>query len=83
MALSPRIVRGCPWANAMKDFWENVARYPRYFITFTLGVLFAFVEPLIPLFRRPTTAIALIGALIGGFAFITFTLRAMLGLNAG
>ncbi|HHP7243137.1 MAG TPA: DUF751 family protein [Elainellaceae cyanobacterium] len=65
----------------MQDFWQNVARYPRYFISFTLGVLFAFVQPLIPLFKRPTTAIALIGVLIGAFAFITFTLRAMLGLG--
>ncbi|MGJ3249494.1 MAG: DUF751 family protein [Elainellaceae cyanobacterium] len=65
----------------MQDFWQNVARYPRYLISFTLGVLFAFVQPLIPLFKRPTTAIALIGALIGTFAFITFTLKAMLGLG--
>ncbi|MGJ3252684.1 MAG: DUF751 family protein [Elainellaceae cyanobacterium] len=65
----------------MQDFWQNVARYPRYLISFTLGVLFAFVQPLIPLFKRPTTAIALIGTLIGAFAFVTFTLRAMLGLG--
>ena len=67
----------------MQDFWQNVLRYPRYLITFSLGVLFTFVQPLIPLLKRPTTAIALIGATIGGFAFLTFTLRAMLGLDAG
>jgi hypothetical protein len=35
-----------------------------------------------PLLRRPTTAVALIGAAIAGFIFLTFTLRAMLGLSA-
>lgn len=65
----------------MQGFWENVTRYPRYFITFTLGIFFFLFDRLKPLLNRPVTAIALIGVLLGGFAFITFTLRAMLGLN--
>jgi hypothetical protein len=65
----------------MKEFWENVFRYPRYFITIILGVFFALFEWLKPLTKRPTTAIALIGILVGGFCFIAFTLRAMLGLS--
>jgi membrane protein insertase Oxa1/YidC/SpoIIIJ len=65
----------------MRDFFENVQRYPRYLISFSLGVLYTFVEPLLPLLKKPTTAIALIGAFVGAFLFITFTLRAMLGLN--
>ncbi len=65
----------------MQEFFRNVQRYPRYLISFSLGVLYTFVEPLLPLFKKPTTAIALIGALIAAFMFITFTLRAMLGLN--
>ena len=66
----------------MKDFFENVARYPRYLISFSLGVLYTFIKPLIPLFQRPSTAIALIGLSVSGFIFLVFTLRAMLGLNA-
>lgn len=65
----------------MQDFFENIQRYPRYLISFTLGVLYTFVEPLIPLLKRPTTAIALISAFVAAFMFVTFTLRAMLGLN--
>lgn len=65
----------------MQDFWSNVSRYPRYFITFTLGVLLALVSPLFPLFQRPATAIATILFLLSGLAFIGFTLRAMLGLD--
>ncbi|MBD2463911.1 DUF751 family protein [Oscillatoria sp. FACHB-1407] len=66
----------------MKDFFENVSRYPRYFISFTLGTLLAALRPILPLFQRPITAIPTIGFLIAGFAFIAFTLRAMLGLGA-
>ncbi|HIK55687.1 MAG TPA: DUF751 family protein [Synechococcales cyanobacterium M55_K2018_004] len=66
----------------MQDFFNNVSRYPRYLITFTLGVLYTLVSPLLPLFQRPTTAIATSLLLLSGLAFIAFTLRAMLGLNA-
>lgn len=64
----------------MQEFFDNVSRYPRYLISFTLGILYGVVEPLLPLLKRPSTAIALVGAVIAGFLFISFTLRAMLGL---
>ncbi|ERN42483.1 protein of unknown function (DUF751) [Rubidibacter lacunae KORDI 51-2] len=66
----------------MEGFWENVLRYPRYFITISLGIFFALFERLRPLLQRPSTAIALVGAIVGGFAFIAFTLQAMLGYSA-
>lgn len=65
----------------MQDFFNNVSRYPRYFISFTLGILFNAIEPLLPLLKRPVTAIALVGAVIAAFVFLTFTLQAMLGLS--
>lgn len=65
----------------MQEFFNNVARYPRYLISFSLGIFFNAIEPLLPLLKRPTTAIALAGALVAGFVFLTFTLRAMLGLD--
>jgi len=66
----------------MQEFFNNVFRYPRYLISFTLGILYNAVQPLMPLLRRPATAVALVGAVIAGFMFLTFTLRAMLGLGA-
>jgi hypothetical protein len=66
----------------MGDFFENVARYPRYLISLTLGIFFAFFEWLRPLFKNPLTAIALVGMLVGTFAFLFFTLRAMLALDS-
>jgi membrane protein insertase Oxa1/YidC/SpoIIIJ len=62
-------------------FWDNVLRYPRYLIAIILGIFLNTFEPLFPLLKRPVTLIALIGLLFGSLAFITFTLRAMLGLG--
>ncbi|NER78170.1 MAG: DUF751 family protein [Leptolyngbya sp. SIO1D8] len=66
----------------MQEFFNNVSRYPRYLISFTLGIFFNAIEPLMPMLSRPTTAIALVGAFIATFLFLTFTLKAMLGLSA-
>ncbi|WP_448533650.1 DUF751 domain-containing protein [Parathermosynechococcus lividus] len=64
----------------MDGFWENVLRYQRYFVTVLLGVVWNVVEPLVPLFKRPASAIALVGLMVGLLAFVALTLRAMLGL---
>ncbi|MBD2773962.1 DUF751 family protein [Iningainema tapete] len=64
-----------------EGFWINVLRYIRYFVTTLLGVLLSVVESLRQLFQRPVTAIALLGLIVGGFVFLTLTLRAMLGLS--
>jgi hypothetical protein len=65
----------------MQDFFANVFRYPRYLISFSLGVLYTLISPLLPLFQRPSTAIATSLFLLAALSFIFFTLRAMLGLN--
>ena len=65
----------------MQDFFENVFRYPRYLIALIVGVFWNFFEPLLPMLRRPTTAIALIGILVSSFIFLSLTLQAMLGLS--
>ncbi|MBW4601897.1 hypothetical protein DSM106972_000570 [Dulcicalothrix desertica PCC 7102] len=62
-------------------FWENISRYPRYFITTLLGVLLNLFAPMAPLLKRPVTVIALIGILVSSLVFVSLTLRAMLGLT--
>ncbi len=62
-------------------FWKNVSRYPRYFIAIVLGIFLNALAPLVPLLKRPVSAIALGGFFIGLFLFFYFTLRAMLGLS--
>jgi hypothetical protein len=63
------------------NFWNNVGRYPRYFITVVLGVFLSTFGWLAPLLKRPVTAIALVGFLVGTIVFVSFTLKAMLGLT--
>jgi type II secretory pathway component PulF len=65
----------------MQEFFNNVSRYPRYLISFTLGIFYFALSPLLPLFRRPSTAIASIAVLVAAFLFLVFTLQAMLGLQ--
>jgi len=64
-----------------EGFWLNISRYFSYFITITLGVLFFAFGWLIPLFKRPVTAIALIGFFVASLIFVALTLKAMLGLS--
>jgi Protein of unknown function (DUF751) len=66
----------------MQDFFQNVSRYPRYMIALIAGVFWNFFEPALPMLRRPTTAIALVGILISSLIFLSLTLKAMLGLPA-
>ena len=61
----------------MREFFLNVTRYPRYLITFTLGVLASVAEPLARRRSNPVTAVARGGALISGFISLTLVLRAM------
>jgi hypothetical protein len=63
-------------------FWDNVFRYPRYFISTVLGVFLSTFAPLAPLLKNPVTLIAIISLSVSAFIFLTFTLRAMLGLVA-
>lgn len=65
----------------MQNFLNTVSKYPVFVASVILGVFLNAIKPLQPLFKRPSTAIALVGVLVGGFAFLAFTLRAMLGLQ--
>lgn len=65
----------------MDGFWENVSRYPRYLLSLIFGIFFFFWTQIKPLFNQPATAIAIIALILGTFAFLYFTLEAMLGLN--
>ncbi|MBD2740022.1 DUF751 family protein [Coleofasciculus sp. FACHB-1120] len=62
-------------------FWENISRYPRYFVTIILGVFFYTFGWLKPLLQNRISAIALISFLVAALTFITLTLRAMLGVS--
>ena len=66
----------------MQNFWNTVSKYPVFVASVILGVLLNAVKPLAPLMQRPVSAIAIIGMTLAGIAFVSLTLRAMLGLHS-
>jgi Protein of unknown function (DUF751) len=63
------------------DFFDNVGRYGSYFITIILGIFISAFGWLAPLWKRPITAVALVGFLVGAVMTIVLTLKAMLGFT--
>lgn len=80
--LSLNSCHGAPLSlKLMQNFWNTVSKYPIFVTGVILGVLLNALKPLAPLFKNPVTAIALVSLFVAGFAFIGFTLRAMLGVG--
>jgi hypothetical protein len=65
----------------MKNFILNLLRYPKFLALITGGVLSVVVAPIVPLLKKPVTAIAMIAAIVSGFIGVSLVLRAMLGLD--
>lgn len=68
--------------RAMKEFFLNVSRYPRYFVTFVLGILYSVFEWLRPLAKNRLAAAALLSFVIATVVFLSFTLQAMMGMGS-
>jgi hypothetical protein len=64
-----------------EEFWGNVARYSRYFVTVMLGTGYVMVQPLLAAFKRPVTAVLAVVGIGGGFLALRFVLNAMLGVQ--
>jgi hypothetical protein len=64
-----------------EEFWGNVAKYGRYFVTVMLGTGYVMVQPLVAAFKRPVTAIVAIVGIGGAAVLLKFTLDAMLGIQ--
>lgn len=65
----------------MPDFWENVLRFPRFFVSSMLGLTFTIIGPFLNLLRRPQTTIVFIILTLGGTIFVSLTLKAMLNIE--
>jgi hypothetical protein len=65
----------------MPDFWENVLRFPRFFISAMLGLVFTIVGPFLNLLRRPQTTVVFIFITLTSLVFISLTLKAMLNID--
>ncbi len=64
-----------------QEFWGNVARYGRFFVTVMLGTGSVLLRPLVEMFKRPVSAILAIVGIVGLSIFVKYTLDAMLGLS--
>lgn len=64
----------------MPSFWENIVRFPRFFISSILGLILTIIGPFLNLLKRPETTTLLIVILIGIIGFLSITLKAMLNI---
>lgn len=64
-----------------EEFWSNLARYGRYFVTVLLGTAYTAVKPLGNLLKNPVTAAITVGVIAGLYFFVNATLKGMLGVN--
>jgi hypothetical protein len=64
----------------MNDFWNNISRYPRFFISSLAGSILVILAPLKNLFKIPKLRIILIISSLTFIIFLYLILRNMVGL---
>ena len=64
----------------MNNFWENIARYPRFFTSAMLGLLLILISPFQKLLRTTVGKIIFGVSIIGIGCFISITLKNMLDI---
>lgn len=63
----------------MSDFWNNISRYPRFFISSMVGLILVILAPLKNLLKVPKLRIILIVSVIIFLTLLYFVLRGMTG----
>ena len=64
----------------MNDFWTNISRYPRFFISSVIGLALIIITPFRNLFKIPKLRIFVILFIIGLIGFLYLVLKSMVGL---
>ena len=64
----------------MNDFWNNVFRYPRFFISSLIGLILVILSPLKNLLKVPKSRILIILVFFGIISFVYFTIKTMTDL---
>lgn len=65
----------------MPDFWENVLRFPRFFVSSIVGLLLTILGPFLNLLNKPKTTVIFVIVSVFGVTFLTITLKLMLGID--
>lgn len=64
----------------MNDFWNNISRYPRFFISSLIGLILIILAPLKNLFKIPSLRIYVLLFLILVIIFLYVIILNMTGL---
>ena len=64
----------------MNDFWTNILRYPRFFISSLIGLLLVILTPFRNLFKNPQSRVFLLVFLVLFLMTLYFILKSMVGL---
>jgi len=64
----------------MNNFWNNVVRYPRFFISSMVGLILIILTPFRNLFKTPKLRLFLILFSLVFIISICFIIRTMVGL---
>jgi len=64
----------------MNNFWTNVVRYPRFFISSMVGLILIILTPFRNLFKTPKLRLFLILFIVGFIIGLYSILRNMVGL---
>jgi hypothetical protein len=64
----------------MNDFWNNVIRYPRFFVSSLLGLILIIVSPFKNLFKVPKLRILIIFGFVLFLLFLYFVILNMIAL---
>ena len=65
----------------MPTFWENVLRFPRFFISSVIGLVLIIFGPSLNLLRKPQTTVIFFAVLGSTILVLQTTLKAMLDLE--
>ena len=64
----------------MNDFWNNVSRYPRFFISSLIGLILVILSPFRNLFKIPRLRLVLIPSIVLLIALFSWIIKTMVGL---
>jgi len=64
----------------MNDFWNNISRYPRFFISSVIGLALVIITPFRNLFKVPKLRIFLVILIFGIIGILFAILRSMTGI---
>jgi hypothetical protein len=64
----------------MNNFWENISRYPRFFISSFTGLIIIILTPFKGFFKSSKLRFVFLIFLISGLLTLYFTIKNMLGI---